>query len=303
MVYLMIYFMVSILSFLFIHSHSKQLPQELLILVCSSLSVAFFSLINYGSIRHTYSKLLKIRWLYFCLMVSIFIIWLSTFIGITAISPTFFMFVIMTMGAMYGAVFNWQASPSKINLTILLLIIIAIGCFFYYIILSYHWIKTIKLFIFIVVVGCADYIYAATSFKIAHQLKITSSQIVAARFWLMNISLLTLVLIKQGTNHENYIIYLLNLKNIGGVLLITIFSFIIPMYCYQKSVLILGSNDALLFCSVLPCLMYLTEVFLKMNTETSPQLGFITYFLVLPVVLRIWSKWISPRFIDYNANR
>lgn len=293
MLYLLLYAIITVISYLLIHSSTNQFPQELLITVCTIYTIIFYNIINYKTITAIYGKLLNHKKSYFMLMFSLLIIWASTFIGIHFISPTFFMFVMMGIGAVYGAIFNYIDSKKRIDLIIFVFIALGILFFIACIIQHYALKEALLLTLFILIVGGFDYLYAKTSYAISVQLTLSASEILAVRFWLMLIIPMGIIISKNLFEGQHYLEYLRVSNFYWTTSLMTVFSFIIPIYCYQKSILVIGANDTLLYCAGLPCMMYVTEMMLKIKSGTTPTMGYLTLFLLIPIIMRIYTKTYS----------
>lgn len=295
MAYLLLYILITVASYISIHAACNAYPQELLILICTFGTIFFFTCVTYKNITTVYLKLFKQKSLYFLLLLSITVIWASTFLGIHYISPTFFMFIMMTIGALYGACANYIFSKKRIDFVILILVSICALFFLASIIVYYEIKQAIFLIVFSLVVGLFDYLYAKTSYVLSNKLLLSASEILASRFWLIFAITLTLVLSSQIAGHQNYLPYLFDYKFYWVTFLIMLSSFIVPIYCYQKSVLILGANDTLLYCAALPSLMYSAEKFFNIATKTSNSLGYITALLLLAVVLQFTKNYCFTR--------
>ena len=223
-------------------------------------------------------------------MFSLLIIWASTFIGIHFISPTFFMFVMMVIGAAYGAMFNYRDSKNRTDLIIFVFMALGILLFIGSIIQQYALKEALLLTLFIIIVGGFDYLYAKTSYAISMQLTLSASEILAVRFWLMLIIPIGIIISNSLFEGQHYLEYLRIPNFYWTTSLMTVFSFIIPIYCYQKSILVIGANDTLLYCAGLPCMMYVTEIVLNIKSGTTATMGYLTLFLLIPIIIRIYTR-------------
>jgi len=285
MIYLVFYILITVFSVMFIHDLGQRWPVSLTLMLSTFYATIFFNLINLRRLRKTYIAMLKQKRLYGLLMVSILVIWAGSFSGAAFISPTFSLFVVFGIGAAFGSFFAYWENRTKLNLFRLALIVSVVVIFYTSLVEHYSTLQLISIIVLTLVVGAFDYIYGYASYKIS-QHNLDATQILAARFWLMLLAISLICWQNKSLEvlKEHYSEILVE------SLLLSIAAFIVPVYLYQKSVLKIGPNLAMVLCGFIPLLSYLAEcafISLPITTSTMGTMSILLSVAIgIPYVLR-----------------
>ncbi|TDR80713.1 hypothetical protein [Paludibacterium purpuratum] len=285
MIHIAIYILLTVFSSIMVFQTAGHLSYELLVLLCTSFAIVFFHIANKKNIISVYRKLLTShRRLYFLLMASILVIWMGYFAGAHYITPNFFAFLFMGLGALFSSIATYRTKKSAINIAIIALIALSIFLFYCYIFSAFPIKAALGIFAFSILLGYCNYLYAHTSQSLAIESGIDASQILAVRFWLMfAVSLAIVVYEKQ------YIDLISTPNTIFYTFLLAIATFIAPIYFYQKSILKIGADRTLLLCGLIPFSIFIAEYAIGLKLQTTWVLGALSALLACATVLRLFT--------------
>lgn len=289
MIFLVAYIIIVAFGAIFIYDLGKEFPQSLLILLSTTYAIIFFHAVNFGKIKASYKIMLEHKALYFFLMFSIFVIWFGYYVGIIYISPTFLDFIFMGLAAAFGSIFSYRSSKTRANLASAILINLTVIAFYLLLFTHYEVKKAIVLIIFTIVLGVFDYLYVNTTYKLS-KINLSSSQILATRFWIMFLICLGAVIWNQ-----EYKFLITNYDLIPKSILLAAITFIIPVYLYQRAITKLGPNFSLIAMGVVPITVFIFEKLLITNPPSKNELGALSILLALATLL--------PHLISHANNK
>ncbi len=228
MIFTCLYIFLTAFSALLRHYVGGSIPDSLLIFLSTLYAIIFFHAVNYRSIRHTYSKLLDCKKLYLLTCITILIVWVGSFLIPVYYTPTIQVLSFICLSGVFGSFFMYCKDKTTVNLLRFTLITLVM-LFFYAICYSRY---TLHSFIYLLfwtfITGASGYIYAVKSWQL-NNAGLSSSQILATRFWLL-LLVSAIAMFYQHSYHE------INWHSISNTLAVSITSLIIPVYCSQKSI-------------------------------------------------------------------
>lgn len=284
MIYLLLFILSTSLSGVFIHRLQATMPVNVLLLFSTVFAIAIFHAINYRHTRLMYSILLRNKSTYYMLMICTLAMWGGGFLA-ASISPTFAEFIQMGIGAALGSLSLMRSAPSLENKISACLINSVILAALLYTFINYNLEEVAFILLFVTVVGFFDFKYAHVSHKI-NELGLSSSQVIAGRFWLLLVASLAF---QGGDLRAEYFAP----THVIMTLALAIATFLLPVYFYQKSIATIGPDLALIGCGLLPLTTYLIEKALT-TSITPPGLGVLAALLTLSIILPpLYFKYMS----------
>lgn len=302
MIYLLLYVILTSLSCVIIKLFAMAYSGDSLLLLSVFYAIIFFHILNFREIVVVYKILMQKKILYFTLMLSIAIIWGLTFAGSIFISPTFLSFVIMLIGVVFAMVFEYKKSTTKLNLFSLLLVVGLFILFMIHLYGSYNGSSFGLMLIMFILIGGADYVYASSCYAILKDKKLSVTQVLAARFWL-------LLIVSCGYMAYDVksmlVIKNINFMLIGSSFMVALVSFIIPIFLYQKAIHKVGVNLSMTISGVIPLMTFLFEKYIindSVYTNSS-----LLYFAIALFLIVCFSKisvlWISTKVVVRKLKR
>ena len=292
MIYLFCYILLTSISCIIIKWFSVELPLEQTLLLAITFAILFFHIINFNNIIPIYKKLITTKWLYLQVMISIMVIWLFTFIGSAYVSPTSTIFLLMLVGVMFAIGAEYKTTKNIFDLICFATIFLLYIIFIHYILHTRTPINSFGIFIIILLIGVADYIYAKSSYSLMQIQKLSATQMLAVRFWLL-FALITLHMFM--TNKVAIFIRSINPHLILSSFFIALTTFIIPIFMYQKSIQKLGVNTPLILSGTIPIITFLCEKYL-LGEHVDIELLFFSIILFVIVCLH---KLINAKIKRY----
>ncbi|MFL9989432.1 hypothetical protein [Paraburkholderia sediminicola] len=268
MKYLFIYVAVTIGSLLFVRDASATIRPEFLLLLSCLLATLGFHALNFGKMIDVYRELLgQARW-YLALMVCNVFIWVAAFWGDAYLSPFFVTFAIFGGGSACTAFAELRKSFSVVALVERAPLFVVMAAFLVFNATAGGGFVTVTLKLAaIVVLSAASFLYAATSVKFSKR-GLTSSQILAARFWLL-IALLLPVVVLGGHGAS-----LSAISHAWPAIVVTsVATFLIPTFCYQNAVIRLGARATLSICCLIPGLTLIAQHAMEVNVSSDSVLA------------------------------
>ncbi|MGL6047324.1 MAG: hypothetical protein ACRC02_12765 [Vogesella sp.] len=275
MIFLLAFIALSTGSWVFVHELKSVMPTNVSLMLSTIFAIALFHLVNLKNVSTMYRVLLKSKATYLMLMVCTLVMWGSSFF-VSSFSPTFSQFVQMGMGAALGSLSILQGEKTRENFISACSINAVILLALFYLILNYSFSEVLSALAIIAIVSFFDFYYSHVSHKI-NSLGLSSSQVIASRFWLL---LVCSILLQSHEMSDEYFT--------GHNLLIAfglaVFTFMLPIYFYQKSVVSMGPDLALIGSGVLPLTTYIAErLFTK--SQTPVALGVLSLLLSLAIMV------------------
>jgi hypothetical protein len=235
-------------------------------------------LIRVKTIKKTYlqsSKALS-NWVLISVMVAGN--WLFTFLALTKLGPFVFIFSYFNASALIGAIVEYSRHKSKFNF-ILILALLSLLIMFYFDDVLKHPGET-QFYFYALLAAFFGYGYRRFSVKFSQKTQLNAAEVLSIRFFL-------LLLIAFCFIHPHDFIQL-HWRDELLFFLITTVTFIIPLYCMQKSVLTIGAERFSLLSSCCPAmtavLMLVTER--QVIELTDILLSVMFFFISLATTIR-----------------
>jgi hypothetical protein len=229
------YVLLTALSFNFLGYISKNTSPFLILMVGCIIAIVFFHIVNFGSIKKIYIIFIRNKYSWLKIMIFILINWITAFLATYYGSAFIYIFFSFSTSAMLGIVANYRQynirTINKLVCFVVILLTMSLTCV--YMTLTYSIIILMAIF-FAIISGVSGYCYSVESAEFSKINNLTTSQILATRFWLLLIFSTAIVYIK-GDN-------LVNSKILFYSCLVGLSTFIIPIYLFQHGVLKLGAS-------------------------------------------------------------
>jgi hypothetical protein len=240
-------------------------------------------------LRHIYSIAYAHKRIYLLTAFSVLITWVGAFLIPVYYSPTIPVFTMILVIGLCRAFSTYRRKPTILHafsfVSLLLLMLAFYAFYFHY----FPFTKFILMCIATFATGLFGYFYIIHSLRLSY-CGLSSSAIMAIRSWPLFIGSLFVAL----ANHPHFSVPSLNFC--GEMLLVSTFSFIIPLYFGQKSIhAIKAERHSLLMC-FLPILTYLLEKWLlKSGDNTLGVFSSILFLIILlPSVIQLKMRYNRP---------
>jgi hypothetical protein len=272
-------------NLLWLHKLGENYPTSLLLSLSTLYAIIFFNLLNIRTLPKIYQTMLQQKSLFGLFMFCTMIIWIYTFIGCIFMSPSFIVWIIMTTPVVFSSIDNYCKSKQKVFivqfiafLALVIILIVNLG-------FSYSGYKLLGLIFFIISLGFFTYLYNYSAHQIAIKNKFSATETLTVRFWLVFLVSMAFMLYK----HEYIALETNLLKTSGELLILSLGSFIIPLYFYQKALMKLGVNTTIALGGIIPAITFITEcLFLKNLNINSNFLGFISILSFAVVIFNFY---------------
>lgn len=229
-----------------------------------------------------YAHALSEKMLWFKMMISVAGMWLATIFGPALVDPDIYILLYFSMLCLLGVAgtikknfeINFLISGSGVFICTLLLVKLFLDNS------TITWGLLLGLFLGLLG-GALNYIYSVQSFNFIKLTQFSVTQVLAIRFWL--VELFCLPLIPKSALYE------LNLYTSFLIIIIAFSSLILPIYFSIKSVATIGPERSAIIFGSIPLATYLVQ-FLSMRhfDWTILLLNALTgFFIALPYILRM----------------
>lgn len=233
------------LSVTMIHLATTHLDPFFSLFMTTLLGILYFNGVSFSSIKNSYrsSYSSKVLWL----IISLFVAgnWATTFFALSLINPFIFIFTYFSASGLIAAFFEYSRARRITDLFYLLGITVLLVFFLEKTILQVAYSNKIAIgcAVSIISAGCG-YGYRRFSYIFSQKTELNAVRVLSVRFYFL---LLLSIFFMRWSDF-----YLLNWNVIIHFLLLTAFTFIIPLYCMQKSVLIIGAENFSVLTSLCP---------------------------------------------------
>lgn len=215
----------------------------LILFVSSLVAVIYFHIINFNQIAIFYKKIFKIKWFFCILNLIVALMWFATYYSTYFSSATIFVYEFFITGACLALFAKKEKN------------LIQVISAFSFILLVCAPFLTYKKFWFGILIGILGgvlgFFYNLVSKSIAASVKMSASQILAVRFWLL--------IIITGPLSLHKVDELLDFRVFSLVIFIAFLSFVLQIWLNQKSVIIIGARKSSLIASFIPTLTFLMQ--------------------------------------------
>lgn len=215
----------------------------LILLLSSIIACIYFHLINWKKISSIYVPFLREKWLFIKLNVAVAGVWLCTYYSIYFSSATISIYTFFITGGALSLFLRRNKSGTDIVGIILFCILI----FFPYIIYHALW-RGISLGILGGIFGLSYNIISGT---VCSHLKLTATQTLACRFWLLIFALCFFI-------PKNFLTQL-NVQVLLIIVFIAFLSLILQIWLNQKSVIAIGGKQTSFIASFAPSVTFIIQ--------------------------------------------
>lgn len=281
------------LSSILIHSTNQLINPYLSVFLTFVICALWFNLVNINSLPTFYRKLTNDKRNFFIVNLVTAINWVTTFEALKYIDAVLYIALFMGLMPIATYLINSCLSRKKIKTTPILVSVGIISILSLIIYMDKKSLINMDMFnfykgvVFTIISSIASSLYMVYSKKLESNLNLTTSQIVAVRFYLLIIYSGVICLGGNYFPDTNKIQY-------TNFLVLALISSIIPMYCVQKSITHIGVIKTSFIIPFTPVLTYLVLFFLKYEQS----------FLLFPLLILLTALLIynSLYFIKKNAN-
>jgi drug/metabolite transporter (DMT)-like permease len=274
-----IYVMLTALSFVFIDQLAGYINPIVSLFIMASLATVWFQILSWRKLKQLYIICTK-EPQYWLLAVIVAINWLSSMYAPHYADPFLYLAIYFITLAIYGFV-SMYISTKKIaplissTLLIISLLVIAV----YYDIDHQRslWIG----FVLGWIGGITAAIYAKLSASLCKKYSLGSREILAIRF-------IPLCLVLILFLHFEHVDFLITLKNVLTLLIMSIISLIIPVYYYQQSIIKLGVNQSAILVAFTPVVTFI------LFSYSIKHIDYVNLAISIIVLVAL----LAPRFMD-----
>jgi drug/metabolite transporter (DMT)-like permease len=221
------------------------------------MGALFFNIINYKKLPQTYSAIKKDKLSVFMINLMSVLIWVPVFLGLKLVTPTSFLAIdfgsLPLMAVILQSYENKSVNVPQLLLAIIIALVIvgiALSSNAYHpdpehVMLGY---------LLALAVGVSFSFYAKFSKRLEKTVHYYPVQILSVRFLLIVIICLLL-----SASYADISVFYHNI-NFIQMILITLFSTILPIYCVQKSLQLLGVGKTMSLLPLTLIMMYVLEL-------------------------------------------
>jgi hypothetical protein len=266
------YVFLTAISVVLIHDTSALFPPILCLFLSTFVAIVFFHVINHGQLKPLYAKAFQAKWQWLKVMLMVVGMWFSCFLGPTYLHPSIFVLIYFSFLCVLGSLFSLKI---QYNLYVL---ISAIGVSLCTIFLVQRFMLQHSMVSWQEIMGMAlglmggafSFLYNKQSHHMMKKHDLTVTQLLTVRFWL--VELVCLPLLKPDQ-------FLLFNTHIGFyIVIISLFSLILPAYLATKSVAMIGPEKSSIAFGLLPSLTYIIQNLLDLSMIQADE--FVLYLLV-----------------------
>jgi hypothetical protein len=284
------YCITTALSAIYINQLATKINPVASLLICVISSTFFFHLINYKNIKVIYIKFIETYKTSIAMNVSAGIVWVSTFIGLSIIDPYIYIVIYFIIPSAISFISTYRKNKSILDLISGLSLFIILGLSVYLYVHEINHIHNIFYGISLALLGGVfSYIYRVQAKSYSLTTKCTASMVLCVRSYGIILFSATL-LVFYPKIHSNAIPF--NLHIVTLLLVVTILSFIIPLYFNQKGIEIAGAKLHSIICASIPLITLILSEFGHNQYVREETIGnyilaiLISAFLILPGLIK-----------------
>lgn len=228
-----LYVILTALSFNFLSYMSKNASPFLILMIGCIIATLFFHLVNYNSIKKIYVICFQSKYSWLKIMVFILINWVSAFLATCYGSAFIYIYFSFSTSAIVGMFYKYYETKNIKTLIcfVIMSLIVSLTCS--YLVLTYS-MSVLAAIFFAILSGVSGYCYSVESAAFSKLNNLSTSQILATRFWLLLIFSAIIVYVKSDNILDSKILFYSCLVGLS--------TFIIPIYLFQHGVLKLGAS-------------------------------------------------------------
>lgn len=277
-------------SSILIHKTNQLINPYLSVFLTFLICTLWFNLVNLKSLRVLYLKLMSDKKNFFIINFVTAVNWITTFEALKYIDPVLYIALFMGLMPIATYLFNAYLQQKKLELvpittslaiTLVLVLIIMFDKKSMLIMDAANFYKGI---VFTMVSSIASAIYMLYSKRIETNLSLTTSQIVAVRFYLL-VFYSGIICLNGNYFPET------NTLHYTNFLVLALLSSIIPMYSIQKSITHIGAVKTSFIIPFTPVFTYLILLFLNHQQPT-----FILPLLLALTLILLYNSFHAIKF-------
>lgn len=201
------------------------IPAKLVLFIVTSIAIIYFHLINAKNILKIYHSAMKNPFLLIAVNVLLAATWLATYLGIYYLGASVYNIFYFSISAALAASITTLEVKKSHSITLLMCLILVLA--WYLMNLPSTGV------IFSVIGGVSGFLYRHYSYKLSSNNNLSSSQILAIRFWLLWLVLFYLAPLDQTSKYMSlYYVFL--------ILIVAFISFILQNWLNQQGIIKAG---------------------------------------------------------------
>lgn len=257
------------ISLTMIHETSVKFDPFFSLFLTTLLGILSFNLLCFKSLKTTYQTSFNEKYLWVVISLSVAGNWGFTFLSLSKINSFLFIFTYFSASSIIATAFDYIKKKALKDFIFIFLMTFFLVIFFSYLKLKNH---TPHLFlggIEAILSAFFGYLYRRYSVLFSQKTHLVAIQVLSVRFYL----LLLIALIFLNWHEFQY----LNFNALLQFVLLTVVSFLIPLFCMQKSVLLIGAEKFSVLTAMCPLV---TAVLLLCMTHHTSGVYFILSVLI-----------------------
>lgn len=216
-------------------------------LFCTTLlGIIYFNVVNISKLREIYCACFQEKYLWILISLCVSGNWITTFYALSQINPFVFLFTYFSSSAIVGAFFQYLKTKQHASMMIAILLLLMLFIFF-----EFHHVG----YSFSLVAGISSaiasaffgYGYRRTSVTFSQKTKLSATGVLAVRFYLLLLIAFILSLMQKQFG-------VINLHVGVQFIVLSVVTFLIPLYCMQRSVLLIGAEYFSILTSLCPAI-------------------------------------------------
>ena len=284
-IYIILYILSTALSVVFINQAAKTLPPPLTLFMGTLIAILFFHLINVTKLKQVYQQAWKSKRLWLKVMITIAGLWLCSIYGPALVAPAVMLVTYFSSACLLGVIFQYKQDKSFYLLIaatgILICTIFIVADYLNRESLSWH----IMLGIFLSILGgILNFIYGKQSYQLSKESQLSTTQILAIRFWIVEIFCLILFP-KAPLSYFNW-------HNTVIIITISLVSLILPIFFYLKGIFKIGIEKSAVLSVLIPATGYVLQSLVFHQHNIALLLLYLAtgFFISFPGVVRLFKK-------------
>jgi threonine/homoserine efflux transporter RhtA len=247
-------------------------------MITATIATLYFNIVNIGKLKVLYKACWQEKKMWLAVMLTILVMWCCTMIGPGLIGASLYNFLYFSflgaIGFLSLSIIAWYKNRSKFyfGLGLILLIIIAI---IDQIVNADNKISILGIGLGLLG-GLVTFIYFKQSQALVNRIQLKATQILAVRFYLTIIGLFVII------PKENFK-FLLAMNTTLILLALAAISLIAPLYCQQKALEKISSEQNAIILSLIPVVTAFIQLIVFHNVNYKFILIYFIYFTIILV--------------------
>jgi len=277
-----LYVVLTAISFVFIDKIGDHINPLFSLFVMSLIASIWFNIINVETIKHTYKACFNNKSLYFSMTFFIGINWLCSIYAPNRADPFVYLATVSAIRAMCGFIKLFIDHKSKHSLLSVLLLAISLLILYKH----YQMLGTKNIDIGIglgILSGISGYYYLTTSYRLSIQNNLSSTQLLAIRFWPLVLSLGLFIIYQYS--------FSLGFNNFIILVFMAFITLIVPIYFYQQAIGKLGVISTILTVSFVPPCAFI--IYVLYNHHFKPINFVVCLIITLALIIPNLIKFVG----------